>query len=100
MWRTPLRVGILPRPAALARFGGLFSFLDLSHFYKEQPVTQAELNREVAKVTGESVRTVGQRGFGILDLTPKSDERDREPLVVDWDELESHRDVRHPVACR
>ena len=54
-------------------------------------MTQAELNREIARVTGESVQTIGQRGF--VPLTPVPYEQDREPLVVDWDELETSRAV-------
>jgi hypothetical protein len=59
-------------------------------------MTQSELNREVASVTGESVQTISNLGF--VPLTHIPFERDREPLVVDWDELESQRDVRHTVA--
>ena len=60
-------------------------------------MTQSELNREVASVTGESEQTISSLGF--VPLTHIPFERDREPLVVDWDDLDSHRDVRHPVAC-
>ena len=59
-------------------------------------MTQAELNREVAAATGESVKTIADHGF--VPLTPSPYERDREPLVVNWDDLESQRDVRHSVA--
>ena len=60
-------------------------------------MTQSELNREVASVTGESVRTIA--GLGFVPLTHIPYERDREPLVVDWDEVDSEREVLHPVAC-
>ena len=63
---------------------------------KETVVTQAELNRQVASVTGESVKTIS--GLGFVPLLPIPFERDREPLVVDWDELELRRDIRHPLA--
>ena len=59
-------------------------------------MTQAQLNREVAAATGESVRTIA--GLGFVPLTPIPYERDREPLLVDWDELESRRGVLNPVA--
>ena len=49
-------------------------------------MTQAELNREVASATGENVTTVAQMGFVPLTAIPY--ERDREPLVLDWDEWE------------
>jgi hypothetical protein len=60
-------------------------------------MTQSELNREVASVTGESVQTISNLGF--VPLTHIPFERDREPLVVDWDEVELQRDVLRPVAC-
>ena len=58
-------------------------------------MTQAEMNREVASATGESVSTISKMGF--VPLTPVPYERDREPLVVDWDEVEQRRAVLHPV---
>jgi hypothetical protein len=58
-------------------------------------MTQAELNREVASATGESMSMVTQMGFVPLTISPF--ERDRDPLVVDWDELEQLRAVLHPV---
>lgn len=58
-------------------------------------MTQAELNREVAAATGETMSTV--RHLGFVPLTPVPYERDREPLWVDWDQLEQQRAVLHPV---
>lgn len=58
-------------------------------------MTQSEVNREVASATGESVSTISQMGF--VPLTRAPYERDREPLVVDWDELADRRAVLHPV---
>ena len=57
-------------------------------------MTQKELNRQVAKATGETVDTVSRRGF--IPLTYALCEEDREPLVVDWDELEARRAVLWP----
>ena len=58
-------------------------------------MTQAELNREIAAATGESMSTVRHMGF--VPLTPVPFERDRDPLTVDWDELEQQRAVLHAV---
>ena len=58
-------------------------------------MTQAEVNREVAAATGESVSTIAQ--MGVVPLTSIPYERDREPLTVDWDQLEQGRAVLHPV---
>ena len=59
-------------------------------------MTQAELNREIAAVTGESMSTVRHMGF--VPLTPVPYERDRDPLVVDWEELERERMMLYPCA--
>ena len=48
-------------------------------------MTQADLNREVASYTGESVTTIRQRGFSLVEPTYPP------PLVLDWDKLEARR---------
>jgi hypothetical protein len=50
-------------------------------------MTQSELNRAIARVTGESPATIAHMGFVPLTSVPL----EREPLVVDWDELDSQR---------
>jgi hypothetical protein len=50
-------------------------------------MTQRELNRKVARATGESVEMIERRGFGLLGPLPV----ERDPLVIDWDE---HDDLR------
>ncbi len=62
-------------------------------------MTPSQLNREVAKVTRESVRTIAKLGFMPLSLTPTQEQHD-EPSVVDWDELASERDVVYPIPQR
>lgn len=52
------------------------------------PVFQHDLDREVARVTGESLRTIRRRGFSIVDLNEQ--QFDTEPddlpaMVLDWD---------------
>jgi len=48
---------------------------------------------EVARHTGEDRRLIARLGFGPLKPMPLEQETDefREPLVVDWDELELER---------
>ena len=58
-------------------------------------MTQAELNLEVAKATGESMGTVAQTGF--VPLTRSPVEVEREPLVLDWDEMVERRYTLMPV---
>jgi hypothetical protein len=58
-------------------------------------MTQNELYHEIAQATGESFRTVAEMGF--VPLTRGPIERDREPLVVDWDALDASREMLHPV---
>jgi hypothetical protein len=50
-------------------------------------MTQADLNREVAQATGESVATINHLGFVPLTSSPV----EREPLTVDWDEVDQQR---------
>jgi hypothetical protein len=58
-------------------------------------MTQSDLNRELARVTGESLSTIRRRGFSIMEpLTPC--EFDPEPnilpvQIIDWDEQERSR---------
>ena len=58
-------------------------------------MTQSELDREVARATGESLRTVASMGF--VPLTVKPYERDREPLMLDWDDEDARRRVLLPA---
>jgi hypothetical protein len=50
-------------------------------------MTQAQLNRAVARVTGESMDTIQHLGFVPLTGIPT----ERTPLIVDWDRLDSQR---------
>jgi hypothetical protein len=68
-------------------------FVSLVFYPKERAMTQAELNRAVARATGESVSLISSLGF-----VPLSDGlHDREPQTVDWDKTqESRRISLHP----
>ena len=48
-------------------------------------MTQRQLERAVARQTGESMSTIRNRGFSIVEP------HELEPLVVDWDELQAER---------
>ena len=50
-------------------------------------MTQAQLDRAVARATGESLRTINS--MGLVPLASNSVEH--EPQMVDWDELDSQR---------
>ena len=54
---------------------------------------QRDLDRAVARATGETVSTIKQRGFLLADQSNRSDteEPDYEPHIVDWDELDVQR---------
>ena len=57
-------------------------------------MTQLDLDRQVARATGESLRTVARRGFSIVELEePRFDPEPDcpAPQVVDWDAVESQR---------
>ena len=52
-------------------------------------MTQNELNRAVARATGEDVSEIARRGFQPLELEPA----EPEDLIVDWDDVEQQRYV-------
>ena len=55
---------------------------------------QAELNRAVARATGETVSTIKRLGFLLADSFPKPQDPDSDdlaPEVIDWDEFEARR---------
>ena len=54
-------------------------------------MTQNDLNRAVARQTGETVETVSRRGFG--QLVPLPPEPDAEDLILDWDRVQAARNV-------
>jgi hypothetical protein len=56
-------------------------------------MTQAEINRAVALVTGETLCTVSGLGFSIADpdlVDYDPEPSDIEDMIVDWDELALH----------
>jgi hypothetical protein len=52
-------------------------------------MTQNELNRAVARATGETVSTIDSLGFVPLTSVPR--EREPEEYAVDWDALDAER---------
>jgi hypothetical protein len=52
-------------------------------------MSERDLYRQIARATGESMNTISSMGFV---LNP-SDEMERPPQVVDWDELHASRRV-------
>ena len=58
-------------------------------YFKDLPMNQRELNREVARKTGETISTIAALGF--IPLTGQPYER--EPFTIDWDERDAERNV-------
>ncbi len=52
-------------------------------------MTHNELNRAVARATGESVAVISGMGFVALTSIP----REREPKSIDWDRVDQSRRV-------
>jgi len=54
---------------------------------------QSDLDRAVARATGETISTIRQMGFLLVDPADTLDlEADEDgPNVIDWDELEAQR---------
>jgi hypothetical protein len=51
-------------------------------------MTQAEMERELSNVTGESVGEIRRRGFSLIVMP------DRGPLTVDWDAVQQLEPMR------
>ncbi len=59
-------------------------------------MTQCQLNRAVAKATGEPVGTIDQMGFSIADprqVCHDPEPSDFEDKIIDWDRHELVRNV-------
>jgi len=52
---------------------------------------QADLNRAVARATGETVSTIAQLGFQIDEPGGRFDSDRQDPEVIDWDVLDARR---------
>jgi hypothetical protein len=48
-------------------------------------MTQRDLDREIARATGENVSTIRNLGFSLIEMP------EPEPRTVDWDELDESR---------
>jgi hypothetical protein len=57
-------------------------------------MTQAELDREISRTTGESVTTIRNLGFSLVEPP------DSEPLTVDWDAVDAERVGMFPASYR
>ncbi len=55
-------------------------------------MTQRDLNRAVARATGESISTISHTGFVPLQQIPV----EREPLLVNWDRIDRRRLAAFP----
>jgi hypothetical protein len=55
-------------------------------------MTQAELDREVRRATGESMGIIRQHGFSILPLPEEFGDDEPDIQIIDWDEQDAiHR---------
>ena len=61
-------------------------------------MTQLELNRAVARATGESWQTIADRGFNLVDASEPVTDADFEALTVDWDAVLEARQLE-PLAA-
>jgi hypothetical protein len=64
-------------------------FVSLVFYPKEEAMTQNELNRAVARATGEPVSLISSMGFVPLTDAPQ----ECEPQTVDWDEIQQSRRI-------
>jgi hypothetical protein len=57
-------------------------------------MTQREFHRAIARVTGESLRTIDRLGFSRLENHEphcETDGLETTPQIVDWDQLDADR---------
>ena len=56
-------------------------------------MTQSQLERAVARATGERRSTIRAMGFSLYDPTASLDDLDERPtpLTVDWDQVDASR---------
>jgi hypothetical protein len=62
-------------------------------------MTQLELNRAVARATGESWQTIADRGFSLIDVSEPVTDADFEALTVDWDAVLTARQLSPVVTA-
>lgn len=58
-------------------------------------MSQQDLDREIARATGESLGTIRRRGFSLVPTLPSVFDPDadelRLPQYLDWDEVDAQR---------
>lgn len=58
-------------------------------------MSQRDLERELARVTGESLGTIRRRGFSLVPAYPSAFDPEADelgpPQYVDWDEVDAQR---------
>jgi hypothetical protein len=75
------------------------AFVFITH-HQENIMRQSEINRRVARATGESVATIRRLGFLLAEPTTVILDPDDDSLgghVLDWD---AHDDFRHTAPSR
>ncbi|PQO43827.1 hypothetical protein [Blastopirellula marina] len=56
-------------------------------------MTQQELENELIAATGETRAQLRRMGFSLLAEGADEEGDDRPPQIIDWDEVELHRNV-------
>lgn len=52
-------------------------------------MTQAEMEHELSRSTGETLGTIRSRGFSLMVMP------ERDPLMVDWDQVQQREPLRY-----
>jgi hypothetical protein len=63
-------------------------------FLERDRMTQRQLNRAIARATGDSLKTITRMGFSVVDpfVAPDNDRPTAfGPNVVDWDQQDAER---------
>lgn len=54
-------------------------------------MTQHQLDRQIARITGDDLATIRRRGFSLIDPSAANLDDERDPLTVDWDAVDAQR---------
>jgi hypothetical protein len=50
-------------------------------------MTRSQLNRAVARATGDGREIISSRGFSLVDETAAIDDQDLDQIIADWDRI-------------
>jgi hypothetical protein len=62
-------------------------------------MNQTQLNRAVARATGEDVEVIASRGFDVVEVEANGFDDDWDALIVDWEQLQAEGNMSLLPTC-